>query len=62
MTSKYGIKSNAAGAIGILCLNMDLNPVSTKQHLCNVGPTSDTLVRRCTNVVQMFFLFAGKTQ
>ena len=26
-------------------------------HLCNVGPTSKTLGRRCTNVIQMFCLY-----
>ena len=34
----------------------DSKPVNTK-HLYNVGPTSKTLCRRCTSVIQMFCVF-----
>ena len=36
------------------------SPVSTK-HLYNVGPTSKTWGRRCTNVVQMLSFYKGDT-
>ena len=32
------------------------------QHLYNVGPTSSTLVRHCTNVMQMFWVCRGKNK
>ena len=42
--------------VGTGCLSKQRTLV---QHLYNVGPTSSTLVRHCTNVVPMFCVYWG---
>ena len=54
----FSIRSLLTLRFGRRVLNDEERPTFVK-HLYNVGPTSKTLVQRCTNIIQMFCVHWG---